>query len=124
MQHPALPPSQRGTFRGVGHAALVRYLRDLGVTSLQLLPVQGFIHDQFLVEKNLRNYWGYNTLTFFAPHQAYLQSGDPHEFRTMVSALHDAGIEVLLDVVYNHTAEGGRTCLLPSAGREPALLHQ
>ncbi len=109
MQHPALPPSQRGTFRGVGHAALVRYLRDLGVTSLQLLPVQGFIHDQFLVEKNLRNYWGYNTLTFFAPHQAYLQSGDPHEFRTMVSALHDAGIEVLLDVVYNHTAEGGRT---------------
>ena len=77
MQHPALAAAERGTFRGVGHRALVSYLRDLGVTSLQLMPVQGFLHDQFLVEKGLANYWGYNTRTFFAPHQAYLQGADP-----------------------------------------------
>ena len=108
MQHPAIPAEQRGTFRGVGHQVLVRHLRDLGVTSLQLLPVQSFLDEQFLVDKGLRNYWGYNTLTFFAPHQAYLQGDDIMEFRQMVDALHDAGIEVILDVVYNHTPEGGR----------------
>lgn len=108
MQHPALSASQRGTFNGIGHPALIQYLHDLGITSLELLPVQGYLDEQFLAEKGLSNYWGYNTLTFFAPHRAYLESGDVHEFRDMVSALHDAGIEVIMDVVYNHTAEGGR----------------
>ncbi len=108
MRHPALSTTQRGTFNGIGHPALIRYLRELGITSLELLPVQGYLDEQFLVEKGLSNYWGYNTLTFFAPHRAYLESGNVHEFRDMVSALHDAGIEVILDVVYNHTAEGGR----------------
>jgi isoamylase len=108
MQHPALPAQLRGSFLGVGHAALVKHLRDLGVTSLQLLPVQSFLSEHPLVDKGLRNYWGYNALSFFAPHQAYLCGDDPGEFRQMVDALHDAGIEVILDVVFNHTAEGGR----------------
>lgn len=108
MLHPGIPQQQRGTFLGMGHRALVRHLQELGITSLELLPVQGFLHEQFLVDKQLSNYWGYNTLTFFAPHQAYLHGEDVNEFRTMVDALHDAGIEVILDVVYNHTAEGGR----------------
>jgi isoamylase len=106
--HPALPPDHRGTFLGLGHAAVIAHLRDLGITSIELLPVQGFLDEHFLVEKGLVNYWGYNTLTFFAPHRAYLHGDDPAEFRTMVDALHDAGIEVILDVVYNHTAEGDR----------------
>jgi glycogen operon protein len=108
MLHPEIPEKQRGTFRGIGHKKLIAHLRALGITSLELLPVQGFISEHFLAQKNLVNYWGYNTLTFFAPHQAYLQGNDVAEFREMVDALHDAGIEVILDVVYNHTAEGGR----------------
>lgn len=108
MQHPRLAPELRGTFSGVGHKALVSHLKSLGITSLQLLPVQSFISEQFLVEKGLTNYWGYNSLGFFAPHQAYLSGNDIGEFRSMVDALHDAGIEVILDVVFNHTAEGGR----------------
>ena len=106
--HPDVPEKLRGTFRGVGHKAIIQHLRALGVTSLELLPVQGFVSEHFLVEKGLTNYWGYNTLTFFAPHQAYLHGNDVFEFRAMVDALHEAGIEVILDVVYNHTAEGGR----------------
>jgi isoamylase len=106
--HPEVPLQARGTFNGVGHAALIKHLRDLGITSLELLPVQGFLDEQFLVEKGLRNYWGYNTLNFFAPHRAYMQGDNIYEFRDMVHALHDAGIEVILDVVFNHTAEGGR----------------
>jgi glycogen operon protein len=108
MLNPTVPLQVRGTFSGVGHRAMIDHLRSLGITSLQLLPVQGFLDEPFLVEKGLRNYWGYNTLTFFAPHRAYLQRGDIGEFRSMVSALHDAGIEVILDVVFNHTAEGDR----------------
>jgi isoamylase len=108
MLHPDVPAAQRGTFRGVGHKAIVQHLRALGVTSLELLPVHGFVSEHFLTEKNLTNYWGYNTLTFFAPHQAYLHTNDVTEFREMVNSLHEAGIEVILDVVYNHTAEGGR----------------
>ena len=106
--HPALPPEQRGTFRGIGHRAIIDHLQALGVTSLELLPVQSFVDEHFLAEKGLGNYWGYNTLSFFAPHQAYMQGNDIAEFREMVAALHDAGIEVILDVVFNHTAEGGR----------------
>lgn len=108
MRHPGIEPHLRGTFAGVGSAALINNLRDLGITSLQLLPVQGFLDEQFLLEKGLSNYWGYNTLTFFAPHRAYFAGDDLGEFRAMVAALHEAGIEVILDVVYNHTAEGGR----------------
>jgi isoamylase len=106
--HPDIPPEQRGKFSGVGHKALVRYLKDLGITSLELMPVQSFLNEHFLVEKGLTNYWGYNTLSFFSPHQAYMQGNDVVEFRDMIDALHDAGIEVILDVVFNHTAEGGR----------------
>lgn len=106
--HQGVPLDQRGTFKGVGHEAIIRHLRELGVTTLELLPVQGFLDEHFLVEKGLVNYWGYNSLTFFAPHQAYMQGNDVGEFREMVTALHDAGIEVILDVVFNHTAEGGR----------------
>jgi len=108
MRHPALPPELRGTFAGLGHEALISYLKALGITTLELLPVQGFIDEHFLVQRGLRNYWGYNSLTFFAPHQAYLSQGDPMEFRALVDRLHDAGIEVIMDVVFNHTAEGGR----------------
>lgn len=108
MLHPEIPAEQRGTFRGVGHKAIIRHLRALGVTSLELLPAQGFLSEHFLVEKGLTNYWGYNTLTFFAPHKAYLCGNDIAEFRAMVNALHEAGIEVIMDVVYNHTAEGNR----------------
>ncbi|HWK54133.1 MAG TPA: glycogen debranching protein GlgX [Hyphomicrobiales bacterium] len=107
-EHPNLPEELRGTFAGLAQPALIDYLKRLGITTLELLPVQGFIDEHFLVHKGLRNYWGYNTLTFFAPHQAYLSHGDPLEFRAMVTALHDAGIEVILDVAFNHSAEGGR----------------
>lgn len=108
MQHPVVPTELRGTFRGVGHQAIISHLKALGITSLELMPVQSFLSEQFLVEKGLQNYWGYNTLSFFAPHQAYLSGNNIMEFREMVNALHDAGIEVILDVVFNHTAEGGR----------------
>jgi isoamylase len=106
--HPMLPARIRGKFAGMGSDAVISYLKSMGVTSLQLLPVQAFVDEHFLVEKGLVNYWGYNTFSFFAPHGAYMDSGDIREFRAMVDALHDAGIEVILDVVYNHTAEGNR----------------
>jgi isoamylase len=108
MLHPGIPADQRGRFVGLGHKAIVGHLKQLGITSLELLPVHGFLDEPFLVDKGLRNYWGYNTLTFFAPHRAYLATDDVGEFRAMVNALHDANIEVILDVVYNHTAEGDR----------------
>ena len=108
MMHPAINADVRGKFAGLGHQTLIDHLKSLGITTLELMPVQGFIDEQFLVQKGLRNYWGYNSLTFFAPHQAYLCNGDPLEFRSMVEHLHDAGIEVIMDVAFNHTAEGGR----------------
>lgn len=108
MQHPEVAPALRGTLAGLGQAAVIAHLKSLGVTSLQLLPVQSFISEHFLAEKGLGNYWGYNSIGFFAPHQSYLSGNDIGEFRRTVNALHDAGIEVILDVVYNHTAEGGR----------------
>ncbi len=108
--HPDLPPELRGTYAGLGHPAITTYLQSLGVTAVELLPVQHFVADHVLVERDLTNYWGYNTLGFFAPdaRYAYDQSigGQVNEFRSMVKALHAAGIEVILDVVYNHTAEG------------------
>ena len=105
--HPAVPEELRGTYAGLAHPAVVAHLLDLGVTAVELLPVQHFVHDQFLLDRGLRNYWGYNTIGFFAPHLEYAATDDPiSEFKGMVRILHEAGLEVILDVVYNHTAEG------------------
>jgi glycogen operon protein len=107
MQHPGVPPAARGTFLGLASPRVIEHLVDLGVTSVELLPVQAFVDDRYLVEKRLRNYWGYNTIGYFAPEPRYL-SVHHDEFKTMVKNLHEAGIEVILDVVYNHTAEGNQ----------------
>jgi isoamylase len=108
--HPDIPESQRGTYSGLAHPASVDYLQNLGITAVELLPVHHFVHDHHLVHKGLRNYWGYNSIGYFAPHSDYSSSGtrgqQVYEFKGMVKALHAAGIEVILDVVYNHTAEG------------------
>jgi isoamylase len=108
--HPEVPPELRGTYAGVAHPAVVEHLKSLGVTAIELLPVHEIVDDLFLVQKGLRNYWGYNTLNFFAPAGRYASvrdyGGQVREFREMVRALHRAGMEVILDVVYNHTAEG------------------
>ena len=106
MQHEAVPPQLRGTFAGLNTNAVVEYLRALGISAIELLPVHAFADDRHLVAKGLHNYWGYNSLNYFAPHAPYLSSGTLAEFKTMVARFHDAGIEVILDVVYNHTAEG------------------
>ncbi|HKJ23902.1 MAG TPA: glycogen debranching protein GlgX [Myxococcota bacterium] len=108
MRHPDVPEPMRGTAAGLARPELIDYLRSLGVTAVELLPVHAFLDDRHLVERGLRNYWGYNTLGFFAPDARYLASGGLGEFKTLVQHLHDAGIEVLLDVVYNHTAEGNQ----------------
>ena len=106
----ALPENQRGTYAGMGSPVVVNYFKELGITAVELLPVHQHVEDENLVQKGLSNYWGYNTIGFFAPHAAYSSSGPGnaavHEFKTMVKNLHAAGIEVILDVVYNHTAEG------------------
>ena len=108
--HPDVPEEIRGTYAGLAHPAAIEYLVDLGVTAVELIPVQQFAQDSHLLEKGLRNYWGYNTFAFFAPNTDYSASGDGGEqvveFKQMVKALHAAGLEVILDVVYNHTAEG------------------
>ncbi|MFI1095602.1 glycogen debranching protein GlgX [Streptomyces sp. NPDC020917] len=109
-RHPALPPELRGTYAGLAHPAVLEHLTTLGVTAVELMPVHQFVQDGHLLSRGLTNYWGYNTLGFFAPHNAYSASGgrggQVTEFKSMVKALHAAGIEVILDVVYNHTAEG------------------
>ncbi|MGB5323936.1 MAG: glycogen debranching protein GlgX [Pseudomonadales bacterium] len=107
IAHPALSEAERGRFAGLAHSEVIAYLKSLGVTSVELLPVHAFIDEHFLFEKGLSNYWGYNTLNFFTPHSAYLGagSGDVAQFRRMVDTFHDAGMEVILDVVYNHTCE-------------------
>ncbi|MDQ3980407.1 MAG: glycogen debranching protein GlgX [Actinomycetota bacterium] len=109
-RHPGIPAELRGTYAGLAHPASVEYLLSLGVTAVELLPVHQFVHDAHLIEKGLRNYWGYNSIAFLAPHNEYSawgQQGEQvQEFRHMVKTLHTAGIEVFLDVVYNHTAEG------------------
>ncbi|MDX6312539.1 MAG: isoamylase [Streptomyces sp.] len=110
MLHPDLPEEIRGTYAALAHPAVISHLVELGVTTLELMPVHQFVHDHRLVDAGLNNYWGYNTIGFFAPHNAYASMGDRGEqvleFKTAVRALHRAGIEVILDVVYNHTAEG------------------
>jgi isoamylase len=102
--HPDVPPEARGTFAGLGHPAVLEHLVRLGVTAVELLPVHQFVHDRALAARGLRNYWGYQSIGFFAPHNEY---GSVEDFKTMVKALHAAGLEVILDVVFNHTAEGG-----------------
>src|SRR6195952_1951671 len=108
--HPDVPDEIRGTYAGMGHPAAIKHLTDLGVTAVELLPVHQFVQDNHLLEKELRNYWGYNSIGFLAPHGDYCSTGDGggqvNEFKAMVKALHAAGLEVILDVVYNHTAEG------------------
>ncbi len=109
VRHPDIPEALRGTYAGLGHPVAVDYLASLGVTAVELLPVHQFVHDAHLLDRGLRNYWGYNSIGFFAPHNGYASrdGGEQvQEFRAMVRALHEAGIEVILDVVYNHTAEG------------------
>jgi len=109
-RHPDVPEEMRGTYAGLSHPAAVDYLKRLGVTTVELMPVHQFVHDAHLLERGLRNYWGYNSIGFFAPHNEYAAGGQlgeqVNEFKQMVKALHAAGIEVILDVVYNHTAEG------------------
>ncbi|MBZ8178115.1 glycogen debranching protein GlgX [Corynebacterium poyangense] len=110
MTHPDVPEDLRGTYAGLAHPAVINYLKDLGITAIELMPVHQFLQDDRLRELGLRNYWGYNTFGFFAPHQDYAAARNPggavSEFKGMVRAYHEAGIEVILDVVYNHTAEG------------------
>ena len=106
MRHPQVAPGVRGTFDGLSSAAVADYLHELGITAVELLPVHAFVHDERLVKAGLRNYWGYNSIGFFAPHPEYVGRGGPNEFKAFVQQMHDAGVEVILDVVYNHTAEG------------------
>jgi len=108
MLHPDVPESLRGTFVGMSQPRVIEYLKSLGITSVELLPVQMSIDEYTLQQKGLVNYWGYNSLNFFTPHPGYQHSGDPLEFRQMVDRFHDAGLEVILDVVYNHTCEGNQ----------------
>ncbi len=123
QRHPAVPEEMRGTYAGIAHPAIVEHLDSLGITSIELMPVHQFVHDHHLTERDLRNYWGYNSIAFLAPHNGYTVSGhgatpgqlptiptqpqsQVQEFKAMVKALHSVNIEVILDVVYNHTAEG------------------
>ena len=138
MRHPEVPPALRGTYSGLAHPAMIGHFPQLGVTAVELMPVHQFVHDATLDERGLRNYWGYNTIGFFAPHNGYASIGirgeQVLEFKAMVQALHQAGIEVILDVVYNHTAEGNHLgptlsfagidnqAVLPAGGRDPPLL--
>src|SRR5580704_3175546 len=108
MRHPEVPPQLRGTYAGLATAPLIEHFSRLGITTVELMPVHAFVDDRTLIEKGLRNYWGYNTIGFFAPDVRYSSIGRISEFKTMVKTLHSAGIEVILDVVYNHTAEGNQ----------------
>ena len=133
--HPDVPEELRGTYAGLAHPAVTEHLRRLGVTAIELMPVHQFIQDSTLLDKGLRNYWGYNTLGFFAPHAAYAAGGgrlddvpapgqQVQEFKSMVKTFHQAGIEVILDVVYNHTAEGNHLGPDPvdEGHRQPGVL--
>lgn len=108
MRHPGVAAADRGTFRGLASEPVIEHLLRLGVTTIELLPIHAMVQDRFLLDKGLRNYWGYNSIGFFAPNQDYLGSEDVRELREAVRTFHAAGIEVILDVVYNHTAEGNQ----------------
>jgi isoamylase len=105
-RHPGVPKADRGTFAGLASDAVIDHLHRIGATAIELLPIHGFVQDRHLVEKGLSNYWGYNTISFFAPNRPYLKSGQMLEVKKAIRKFHAAGIEVILDVVYNHTAEG------------------
>ncbi|MFC0628564.1 glycogen debranching protein GlgX [Kribbella deserti] len=111
MTHPDVPPPLRGTYAGLAHPSVIGYLKDLGITSIELLPIHHSVTEPAIAARGLPNYWGYNTLGFFAPHAGYSSAGSTGgqvaEFKAMVAAYHEAGLEVILDVVFNHTAEGG-----------------
>ncbi len=111
LRHPGVPEDLRGSYAGLASPAIIEHLQRLGVTAIELMPVHQAVPEPFLVERGLTNYWGYNTIAFFAPHKGYASASAPHgqvaEFKSMVKTLHQAGIEVILDVVYNHTAESG-----------------
>ncbi len=111
MRHPGIPPELRGTYAGLAHPAAIDYLTSLGVTAVELMPIHHFVTEPSVQARGMRNYWGYNSVGFFAPHEAYSsrKGNQVREFKSMVRALHAAGIEVILDVVYNHTAEGAPT---------------
>ena len=113
MRHPEVPPALRGTYAGLAHPAFLEHLQSIGVTAVELLPVHHFVSEPHLLRRGLTNHWGYNSLGYFAPHAAYSSAGSGGgqvtEFKAMVKAMHAAGIEVVLDVVYNHTAEGDHT---------------
>jgi glycogen operon protein len=113
MKHPGVPEADRGRFLGLSNGEILDYLKALGITSVELMPVHAFIDENFLVKRGLKNYWGYNTINFFTPESRYAGRNAVGEFREMVNAIHDAGMEVILDVVYNHTGEGD--------GRGPSL---
>ena len=133
--HPHIPPELRGTYAGLSAGPVIDHLKRLGVTAVEFLPVHTFIDDRHLLEQGLKNYWGYNSIGYFAPEPRYSASGHLNEFKHLVKTLHAAGIEVILDVVYNHTAEGNhlgptlcfpghRQCrLLPAGGGQSPLLH-
>jgi isoamylase len=106
QRHPNIPPALRGTYAGLASAPAIDHLKRLGVTAVELMPVHLFVDDKHLVDRGLRNYWGYNSIGFLAPDMRYSATGSINEFKTMVKRLHSAGLEVILDVVYNHTAEG------------------
>jgi glycogen operon protein len=112
MRHPAVPPELRGTYAGFAHPSVIEHLQRLGVTAVELLPVHEIVDEGHLVDRGLRNYWGYNTVNYFSPARRYASTQEPggqlREFKELVKALHRAGIEVILDVVYNHTAEGNQ----------------
>jgi isoamylase len=106
MRHPAVPEAVRGTFSALATPQIPDYLQDLGVTAVELLPIHAFVRDRHLVDRGLTNFWGYNTIAFFAPDPAYLADGNIRDFKSFVQVMHDKELEVILDVVYNHTAEG------------------
>ena len=138
-RHPGIPEELRGTYAGLAHPASIDYLQKLGVTAVELLPVHQFVQDSTLLDRGLRNYWGYNSIGYLAPHNEYAAGGSRgqqvQEFKQAVKALHGAGIEVILDVVYNHTAEGNHlgpvlslkgidnTAYYRHGGGQPPLLH-
>jgi isoamylase len=129
LRHPQIPLHQRGTYAGLAHPAVIEHLRRIGVTSLELMPVHQFVAEETLTSRGLANYWGYNTIGFLAPHNRYCSAGQRGEqvgeFKAMVKAMHSAGIEVILDVVYNHTAEGdGRGPTLSFRGIDNAAYYR
>ena len=127
MRHPEVPEDKRGTYAGLGTPEVLRHIKSLGVTAVELMPIHTFINDDFLINRGLSNYWGYNSIGFFAPHPLYAANplGAVQEFKDMVTRFHEAGLEVILDVVFNHTAEGNeRGATLSFKGIDNASYYQ